>query len=166
MLLEDVFILIKNHHRHIMIKNNSLTKMLILILSAYLFLTPNVYAAKFYKWTDDDGNVHYGDKAPEDNKSAETVHVSTQKSSTSTNSSTSSSDDSEKPNLENDNMKEKQSEDLKKYCKDVSNNIKTLEIGGRIQTKSSDGSKKFLDAGEQKSQLDKYKKQYSERCSQ
>ena len=33
-------------------------------------------AAKFYKWTDEDGNIHYADKAPDGVDGAEPVHGS------------------------------------------------------------------------------------------
>ena len=152
------------------LKSLFITTLVFLSLST---LPIQLNAAKFFKWTDENGNIHYSDKAPDNVESAETVHVSSKKR-------TSNDTDKEEPEtqLRDDTPqresttpedlakeKEKQEKALAEYCQSIQSNIKSLQIGGRIQTVDPEGNKKFLDQEEQQQKLNEYLKEQKENCN-
>jgi hypothetical protein len=135
------------------------------LLLCNLYLA-NVSAAKFYKWTDEDGSIHYGDNAPDEVDSAEPVHISGQKTSKTVHNipKFTVEDEQELTSEQQEKNKERETQ-LKDYCNGISKNIKQLQIGGRIQTIDDEGNRKFLNDEEQQQKLKKYQDQLSEKCS-
>ena len=130
-----------------------------LIFLTVLFAT-QIHADKFYKWTDDSGNIHYADKAPI-GVDSEAVDVKTQKPSKNSSPSPKFKAKTTKTPSNTENRKVEVAE----YCDTVRKNIQTLETGGKIDTVDTDGSKRALNTKEQQAKLAKYKKQQSESCS-
>ena len=54
------------------------TRLLITVAAATTLCASSVMAAEIYKYTDENGNVHYGDR-PSGNTAEETVHVASQR---------------------------------------------------------------------------------------
>lgn len=130
-----------------------------------------INAAKFFKWTDENGNTHYSDKAPDDVESAETVHFSSKKRPSGNNEANAvnqlqgNSEQEGGMSPEDLAEQEKHEKALAEYCQSIQSNIKALQIGGRIQTVDAEGNKKFLDDNEQQQKLDDYLKQQKENCN-
>lgn len=132
----------------------------------FIFGASQITAAKFYKWTDKDGNIHYADKEPLGVESAEAVNISTPKTSESAHSIPAFKVE-EKAALSPEEQKQKEEDatKLKTYCDSLTTNIKTLEIGGRIKTVDADGNQKFLSDEEMQEKTKTYQGQYKEKCS-
>lgn len=124
-----------------------------------------VTAAKFYKWTDKEGSIHYADKEPLGVESAEAVNINTSKTSETVNTIPAFSVQN-KTELSPDQQKQKDEDaaKMKEYCDGLTTNIKTLEIGGRIKTVGADGNQRFLSDDEQQEKSKKYQSQFSEKC--
>jgi len=120
-------------------------------------------AAKFYRWVDENGGIHYSDK-PDANNTAETVDVYAPKpsSSTANNSSTASSSTTNETQTENKNPQ--QADSIEEYCKKLADNIKTLETKSNITSVDSEGKKTNLSKDEQQKTLEKSKQEYDSRC--
>jgi len=145
---------------------------MLISLTSFSALPTHVIAAKFFKWTDENGNTHYSDKAPDGVESPETVHVSSKKRSGDAAEAARSNVQSQNNNREQEDNspealaeKEKQEKALAEYCQSLQSNIKALQIGGRIQTVDAAGNKKFLDEKEQQQKLDQYLNQHKESCN-
>lgn len=132
----------------------------------FIIGSSQIAAAKFYKWTDKDGNIHYADKEPLGVESAEAVNISTPKTSESVNTIPAFKlEDKTALSAEEQNQKEEDTAQLKAYCDSLTTNIKTLEIGGRIKTVDADGNQKFLSDEEMQEKTKTYQGQYKEKCS-
>jgi hypothetical protein len=132
-------------------------------------LSANMQAARFFKWTDADGNVHYSDKAPDDIESAETIRINTRTPGGVSNTQapqfeTGRQEDARELSTEELAEKARQDKELAEYCNSIRSNIKALQIGGRIQTVDTEGERRFLDPSEQQQKLNEYQTLERENC--
>jgi hypothetical protein len=133
-----------------------------LLVFAFASISSNLNAAKFYKWTDDEGSVHYSDK-PNENNTAETIHISAPKASENAHPSKKTiSTDKEGKENKTENMK--RAESVEEYCETLRGNIKTLETKNRIQSVDAEGNKVDLNEASRQEKLSKYKEQLKSRC--
>ena len=131
---------------------------------ALILISSYAFSAKFYKWTDEDGNVYYSDKVPEGQENAEEVFVSASKPSTSKTPTGPQTGETKGSAPSDQSNQAEQEAKLKKYCDDVRKNISTLETGGKIQSVDSEGNKNYLDDQAQQEKLKQYKLEESARC--
>lgn len=151
---------------HFMNKKKSIMKVQLIItltVSSIVFSAPGL-AAKFYRWTDENGGIHYSDK-PDANNTAETVDIYAPKpASGSGNSSTGSQTSSNNENNPSENKNSQHANSVEEYCKKLSENIKTLETKSNITSVDTEGKKTNLSKDEQQKTLDKSKQEYESRC--
>jgi len=104
-----------------------------LVLGSCLLCTEAV-AERIYKWVDDQGNVHFGDKRPTDGASEEfTIKVpkgspAAEKQQSDTNDKQDTKKDGTKSALNAEAKAE-----MKKYCDQARANLQTLETRSRIR---------------------------------
>lgn len=149
-------------------------QMRILTLALAVSVLPAVALAAVYKWTDSEGNVHYTQTPPPDQK-AETVETHTGVSA-----------DEAKQNLEA--LKQKagdkgageqaapeqteeqkkvameQEELRKKNCEVARQNLQVLQGGGRVQVKDEGGNTVLLDDAAMKAKLEESRAYIKENC--
>lgn len=121
----------------------------------------SIYAAKFYKWVDENGNTHYSDKAPAQDTEVETVHVTTSKPSSTQNASSDFPADTQ-PDTQ---TTQQDSKEMQAYCEKLSENISTLEESSVVQSIDSEGNRQQLSKEEQNKQLTQQKAQYDKNCA-
>jgi len=126
----------------------------VLLIAAWLF--PALSAANsVYKWTDEEGNTHFGDRQPT-GRNAESVSIRTGKSG---NGSASSSAQQQLKELEERQAEEDAGEEQsaqeqarqqqrQRNCETARSNLNILQAGGRIQTQGEDGERRYLDEEE------------------
>lgn len=126
----------------------------VLLTAACLF--PALSAANsVYKWTDEEGNTHFGDRQPT-GRSAESVSIRTGKSQngSSSRSAQQQVEDFEERQAEEDAGEEQSAEEQarqqqrQRNCETARSNLNILEAGGRIQTQGEDGERRYLDEEE------------------
>lgn len=122
----------------------------VLLAAACLF--PALAAAEsVYKWTDDEGNTHFGDRQPV-GRQAESVNIRTGQSQ---NGGSSSSARQQLEQIDErraqENAEQEQSaaeqarqQQRQRNCETARNNLNILQAGGRIQTRGEDGERRYL----------------------
>ena len=113
------------------------------------FLLSATLNAEVYKWVDKDGNVHYTDKPPAGGQSIQ-LNVKTGKSKTPAkdlNTQVEELDEQE----EVERIRKQQEQDFAKaeaekndYCKQLNDNLKTLQTTTRIRVTGDDGELRFM----------------------
>lgn len=123
------------------------------------------FGAKFFKWTDENGNIHYSDKEPV-KQNSEAVHVNASKPSKSAKPAPKFTVDKEQERSnEEPGIRDEQEKQMQKFCQGLQSNIKTLEMPIRVESVDETGERKFLDDKEKSQKLERYRQQYSEHCS-
>lgn len=130
-------------------------------------------AAKFYKWTDEDGNTHYSDQVPEGVATPESVRINA-KAPKDSEASQAELEKRRKQWFTDADNKTKSADELAKdaeiqkatddFCKGVNDNIKLLERGGRITTLDEKGDSRYLGDDEIKKKLSDYRSRSKDKC--
>ena len=144
-----------------------LNKIFFVLLSIFAFsFSQNAFSAKFYKWTDEDGNTHYSDKVPDGETDTETVQVNTLKPSKTEHSLPEyTAGETKELSKEQKEELKKQEENLIEVCNGLRSNIASLEKGGNIQILDDEGNQKSLNKEEQDAKLKQYKTQLDKNCT-
>lgn len=139
-----------------------------------ILIAPAAPAGKIYKWTDAEGNVHYGASVPS-GQSGEQVNVhasrpsgtakaSARKKAPAETESTAASEGQKSPE---DTKAKSDTEFLRQQCKLARNNIKALEAGGvQARYRSADGQVVRYTEEQLKEQIAKNRKYLDTYCQQ
>lgn len=133
------------------------------------FIAPPSYAGKVYKWTDENGVIHYGDKRPEGAQS-ETLRVESKSSAPRT------SPQDQLKSLEEKQQKEslaKQEQEKSKKakeqnqlrCTQAKENLQTIENNARIRIEEN-GELRYMTPEEITAKKDDMNKIIAEACNQ
>lgn len=135
--------------------------------------TPLAVTAGIYKWTDKDGNIHYGSQRPTDITS-EQMKIQPDRPYADMNAPKDT-----KKELGKENEKEKKPEavppkapekpglsrkEKKRLCQQARKNLQTIESRGRVRVKTDDGSTRHLTDQERSKQLAAVRKNVSKYC--
>ncbi|MEM7253609.1 MAG: DUF4124 domain-containing protein [Pseudomonadota bacterium] len=142
----------------------------VVILSLGLLATDEA-SARIYKWVDDKGNVHFGERPPTDGNAEEIktrqTHITDDQAKAQLKALTDKSSESSK-NREVVEQDQQQAEAVdarrKENCEIAQNNLKLLESKNRVQTKGEDGEKFYLDDDTRQHKISLSKKQIAEFC--
>ncbi|MDG9670402.1 DUF4124 domain-containing protein [Hahella sp. CR1] len=107
------------------------------------------FASGVYKWTDENGVIHYSDKKP-DFKASSEINVQTG-SQTKDRQSLQDQDQKLNDQQELERLREQQAsenavaaEEQKEICKTLKSNLETLNNSARIRQKQEDGTERFM----------------------
>lgn len=143
-----------------------------LLLSIFFGLVTLSASAEIYKWTDENGRVHYSDKKPNADKDAKKIKVSTGIGS-SGNSNNSSSTDPEPNTPEKEQALQEKAENLsknqgqkasKEKCDAVRENISKMTEGARLRI-NENGQMRFLSPEEIADKRKSYQAFIDENCT-
>lgn len=139
-------------------------KRLLLLFAISLLCTTSLsIAGKIYKWTDSEGNIHYGERPP--NGQSQQIRVPTAPPSSSRPASSPSSqaeatkklldafDKERKDKAEATAKAEKEKAVRDKNCSNARKRVAGLSIGGRIYDITEQGERRYLEDDEIKSRL-------------
>jgi FKBP-type peptidyl-prolyl cis-trans isomerase len=128
-------------------------KNLIILITVFLLcLSPLSFASKIYKWTDSEGNTHYGERPP--NQKATQIKVPKGPARTSTPSPVNQQDATnklldafarerkDKKEAANKAATEKERQD--KNCSHAKRRVVNLKLGGRQYEITDQGERRFL----------------------
>ncbi len=146
-----------------------LPKSTLLTLGICLFLlsTPS-HAAKFYKWTDENGNIHFGDKAP-DKSDAESVHINSRAPKPSGKAPAKFGQDDVDEAKEKQAKAEKDAKEAarrKTQCDAIRNNMRTLNSGVRVAELDDSGERRFIDDDERASRVKETQAKLDKFCAE
>ena len=132
-------------------------------------------SAQIYKWTDENGKVHYSDKAPDNKEYVEKIQLTKE-------SKPSQKSDSERRSLENTKRflnvleeekavkREREKELAKKqkkmrgYCQRLGKEISIYKQGYAIVRYGKDGGHEYLTDDEIEARVNKYEQMWKENC--
>lgn len=149
-------------------------KKLIPLLTICVFcLSPLSFAGKIYKWTDSEGNVHYGERPP--SKQAQQVKVRKGPSNPAPATKTSSQYDSTKKlldSIEKDRKDKKEAADKAaaeqerraKNCANAKKRVAGLKLGGRQFVMTEDGERNYLNEADIQQRLSKAQEAVDKWC--
>lgn len=120
--------------------------------------TAPVSADNYYKWVDEQGITHYGERPPKNTTSS--------KGKTQTGHSEPSTYTSVKKEVEKVAEKETPKQDLKdpERCAAAKNNLETIRTSARIKVKGDDGQFRYLNQAEIQERKQKAQKAVQESC--
>ncbi|MCP5162681.1 MAG: DUF4124 domain-containing protein [Hahellaceae bacterium] len=131
-----------------------------LAISASL-LSHSSHAERIYKWVDQDGSIHYGDKRPVDATSEE-MTVRAQKGTPDVPKKT--EDTQTKSASEKTALNPEAKAELQKYCDQAKANLQTLETRSRIRVPEGE-TFRFLTPEEITAKKDEIAKAIEKNCS-
>jgi len=134
-----------------------------------------VYAEEIYKWTDDDGNVHYGDR-PSGSPTEERLQISSSRTSSSAVSrrvqsyqdATAAREEAreERKSAEASAAAERQAaEEQAQRCAQMRAQLKTMLEARRVYREGDDGERVYLDEQQRDDARAKAEEQISENCT-
>ena len=123
------------------------TSVLMLITFTAIFCAPALGAAKIYKWTDANGQVHF-DSSPPPGQTAEKVLIrkGVDAPPAAPATTTAASTDSNATGDGKIEMSPQQRAELSTYCNSMRERISVLKQGGSVVEKNPDGSRVALDS--------------------
>lgn len=145
-----------------------------LLTICLLCLSPLSFAGKIYKWTDSEGNIHYGERPP--SKQAKQIKVPKGPASSPAPATKASSQyDATKKLLDSidKERKDKKEADAKaaaekelraKNCSNAKRRIAGLKIGGRQYEVSEDGERNYLNEADIQQRLAEAQKAADKWC--
>lgn len=163
----------KTHH-YIQNRKRLFTAILIATISSPLVVTAGVY-----KWTDENGNVHYGSQRPAD-APAERMKIQADTTPYEDDDTTRAKKEAaKKSNKEGEDEAEKKPEaaapkapkppelsrkEKKRLCQQARKNVQTIESRGRVRVQQEDGSTRHLTDPERNKELAAARKNASKYC--
>ena len=159
-------------------RNSSLMLMKKLVIATVsmviLFSSATVIAEKIYKWTDAEGNVHYGSEKPAD-AAAEKMKVDTSK--TGVDRGAAALDDL-KQQVDDDAEKIKEEgipaqppvpslpmKEVKKRCQDAKQDLATIQARGQLRERDANGEISYVSEEEKQRRTKAAKQQVKEYCN-
>jgi len=149
-------------------------RLLLLIAISLLCTTTLSVAGKIYKWTDSDGNIHYGERPP--NGQSQQIKVPKAPPSSASSSSTPSNQAESRKKLLDayDKEREEKAEATAKAekekavrdanCTNSRKRVASYSIGGRIYDVTEQGERRYLEDAEIKSKLAEAQKDVEQWC--
>ncbi len=148
---------------------------LLSVLLITAIFTPLVVTAGIYKWTDENGNVHYGGQRPADTTSE---RMKIKSGETPYGEETTAKDNKDKAKLKpGEKKREKKAEtpkppgppkiskkEKKRRCAAARQNLATIENRGRVRVTTEDGSSRHLTPKERDKRVAKERKEVSKNC--
>ena len=144
------------------------------VSTVILFSSNAVLAGKIYKWTDAEGNVHYGSEKPADAE-AEKMKVDTSK--TGVDRGADALDDlKQKVDDEAERIKEEgippeppvpalPMKEVKKRCQDARNDLATIQARGQLRERDANGEIRYVSDEEKQRRTKAAKQQIREYCN-
>ena len=129
-------------------------------------------AAEVYKWVDEQGNVHFGDRP----QGAEVERVQIRNASPDAQSQQRiqqliESQEAGRQQREQDKQAQEErasqqaaAERHAEYCKQVRKNLETLKIGGRIYKSKTNGDRHYFSSEEMAAEIERLEATIAERC--
>ncbi len=118
--------------------------LLIAVIISSLVFSSGSMAEEFYRWTEEDGTLHYGSTPPQGVK-AERVKMTSNKQNTPSNPTAGAQDKKTEQNASMPELTKEQKQEQTKLCNDEKKRIAALnKPGSRIRMKQLDGSTKYL----------------------
>ena len=122
-----------------------------LILLLLLIIATPLYAA-VHRWTDENGNVHYSDRAPAGQKEKSEIHINVSKPDPATVKRLQSQKEGLESNKQNRDDKttqkltdKKEAEKNLEYCKQAKEKLATIQNNGRLFVVDKEGNKTFME---------------------
>jgi hypothetical protein len=152
-------------------------KDLLPVLLAAAIFSPVVVTAGVYKWTDENGNVHYGSQRPADT-TAERMNIDSGKQPYADPTATEEADKAgKKPGEENKENKKPQAaaakapekqeiskKEKQARCAQARKNLQTISTRGRARVKQPDGTSRHVTDQERNANLAQVKKNVARYC--
>lgn len=146
--------------------------MRLLTLIGLFLLTSSTSIAGIYKWTDAEGNVHYGQQRPRDTSSEKMNVPKHAPANTSTYKrpglDKKTADSKAKADTEESSQETKETPAEKKQrladCEKIRQNLATMESRGRVRSADKDGNLRFLSDEEKQARMAKSKNTLSKHC--
>ncbi|ARU54934.1 hypothetical protein OLMES_0842 [Oleiphilus messinensis] len=133
------------------------------ILAMSILAPTALQAERIYKWTDDNGVIHYGDRRPSD-KSSESLEVKTGHSAPTQEAATSKTDEA-KPTAGDPAAAAAYKEQRKKACEIAKTNLSKLQSYSRIRIKDKEtGEYKYLSDEQKQAQVKESERIVKENC--
>lgn len=150
-------------------------RLLLLIAISLLCATTFSVAGKIYKWTDSEGNIHYGERPPSDQAKQITVPKGPSSAPSSESQPTNTQDstkklldafDKERKDKADATAKDAKETALRdKNCSISRKRVAGLSIGGRIYDVTEKGERRYLEDAEIKSKLAEAQKDVEKWCN-
>lgn len=151
-------------------------KRLLLLIAISLLCTATLsIAGKIYKWTDSEGNIHYGERPPSNQAKQIKVPKGPSGTSTPVNKTTNQQDatrkllsafDKERKDKNEAAAKAKKEKGIRdKNCSNARKRVAGLSIGGRIYDISEQGERSYLEGDEIKKRLGEARKVAEKWCN-
>ena len=113
-------------------------------LIGLLTLSLGAYAAKVYKWTDANGQVHFSSSPPPDQTADEVRLRGNADAPTPTSPEPEAAAADETPKTDKPELSAEQREQLTKYCVELRERMNTLGQGGKVMERRPDGTQAEL----------------------
>ena len=148
-------------------------KIIVLAALVILVASPLTFAGKIYKWTDSNGNVHYGAQPPSQNAkqmkvpSAPSSSASAAKPSSQTDATNKLLDSFAKDRKDKNEASSKTANEQKvskENCSRARKRIASLNQGGRRYEMTEEGERSYLDQVEIQKRLKKAQEMSSKWC--
>lgn len=136
--------------------NTQYSRQILLALLLAFIMLPTAMATGVYKWTDENGKVHYGSQRPE-NAEAETLNINDSQPTP----APKKSEGADEANLPVD---DKAKQERLAYCKKERNRLKTVEKNKTIHEKDASGNVVKLAAKERQQRLSKIQANINKYC--
>ena len=139
------------------------------LMVCFVIPTTSFSASSIFKWTDEKGNVHYGDMHP-DGQDAKEMKIQRFKGQTPTASPQSKANDLEKDQAASSKIKalnlQKQVEMKaeEQRCNTAKKNLTTLKNNSRIKIRGEDGNYRYLSPEEISKKMQESQKAVDESC--
>lgn len=151
-------------------------KRLLLLIAIGLICTATLsVAGKIYKWTDSEGNIHYGERPP--NGQSQQIRVPSAPPSSGAAAATPSSPADSRKNLLDAFDKEradkaeatakadKEKAVRDKNCSNARKRVASLSIGGRIYDITEEGERRYLEEADIQARLGEARKAVEQWCN-
>lgn len=142
---------------------------------AVLLSSATALAGQIYKWTDAEGNIHYGSEKPADADTAENVKINTSK--TGVNTGAEALDDlKQKTDDEAEKIKEEgipaqppvpslSMKEVKKRCQAARQDLATIQARAQLRERDEKGNVRYVSDKEKQQRLKAAKQQIREYCN-
>jgi len=141
-----------------------------LILLLLLIIATPLYAA-VHRWTDENGNVHYSDRAPATQKEKSEIHINVSKPDPTTVERLQRQQEALKSNLliRDDQNKQQlaDKEEAKQqleYCKQAKERLSILQNNSRVFAVDKEGNETFMEDSQRQEQVDKANEMIKKYC--
>ncbi len=152
-----------------------LKNFVIATLSTVILISSNtVLAGKIYKWTDAEGNIHYGSEKPAD-ADAEKMKVNTSKAGVDTGAEAldklKQAEDDEAERIKEEGIPEQppvpslSMKEVKRRCQAARQDLATIQSRGQMRERDEKGEVRYVSDEEKQRRIKAAKKQVREYCN-